>query len=150
MEYRPSLASFAGSVLYGFTPVITAGIVMYFLWDSTRWIVWVASGFMLILSLYLTVQTICVHLQKLYLDDYGIGVSGPTIEVAMRWQDVISAVLRERNNLMSRTDHLLILESVNQVLSYNTSTLTKKDESEVLELVKKKTHLIIKKDKPTI
>jgi hypothetical protein len=79
-----------------------------------------------------------------------IKVSGPILKVVVLWQDIVSAVLRERENLMSRTDHLLIIKSTNHMLTFNISTLSKKDESEVLESVKKKTHLVIKKDKPTI
>ncbi|MBI5222839.1 hypothetical protein HY990_00290 [Candidatus Micrarchaeota archaeon] len=150
MEYRPTFASFIGSSLYGFSPAITVATAMYFLLEPARWIMWVASGAMLILSLHLTVQTICVHLQKLYVDDYCIRVSGPMLKAVIQWKDVVSAVLRERENLMSRTDHLLIIKSVNHMLSYNTSVLSKEDEKEVLEMVTKMTRLVIQRDKPSI
>ena len=150
MIYKPSFASFLVSSLYGFTPAILAGVCTYFLADSTRLIMWIASGFMYVLSLFLFLQTVFVHLKKLYLDDNAIGVYGPFLRIAVRWQDVVSAVLRERENLMSRTDRLLVIKSGNHTVSYNFSTLSRKDENEVLELVKTKTHLVVKKNKSTI
>jgi hypothetical protein len=150
MEYRPLFASFVASFLYGLSPAILAGIVMYFLAESARLIMWIASGIMVILSLFFLIQSIFVHLQKLYLDDYLACMSNPMLRVEIRWQDVISAVLRERENLMSRIDRLLIIKSANHVLSFNTSILSKKDEQEVLRIVGYKTHLVILKDKPAI
>lgn len=72
------------------------------------------------------------------------------LKVAIRWQDIISRELRERKNLMSRTDRLLVIKAADHVLLFNTSTLSKKDEDDVLKTVAGKGPLLIKKDKPTI
>jgi len=68
----------------------------------------------------------------------------------MKWTDVLSAVLRERENVISRTDHLLIIQSSRHVIGFNTSSLSKEDEKTVLEMVGRKTPFVIQKDKPTI
>ena len=150
MEYRPTFSSFAGSTLYGLSPAILAAIVIYFWGDSLRLIMWVLSGFMVLLSLFFFLQSIFVYLQKVYLDDYSISVSGPLMKISIRWEDIVSAVLRERENAMSRTDHLLVLKSAGNMLTYNTSTLSDEDDRKVLEIVGKKTNLVVQKDKPTI
>ena len=77
-------------------------------------------------------------------------VSGPLIKVSIKWEDIVSAVLRERENAMSRTDHLLVIKSTDKMLSYNTSTLSDEDDRKVIEIVGKKTNLVVQKDKPTI
>lgn len=150
MEYKPSKKSFLGSFLYGLSPMIVAGIVMYFLAESAHFMMWVLSGVMILFSLYLSLQCIFVHMEKLYLEDDGIRTLGLLAKVAMRWSEIDSAVLRERNNAMSRTDNLLILESRDQKLIFNTSTLNPEDERQVLAKVREKTKLVIFKDKPSI
>lgn len=148
--YKPTFTSFIGSFLYDISPAMTAAVITYFLSDSIHWTMWIASGLMIILSLYLITQSIFVHFRRLYLDDNFIGVSGPMLKVAIRWQDIISRELRERKNLMSRTDRLLVIKAADHVLLFNTSTLSKKDEDDVLKTVAGKGPLLIKKDKPTI
>jgi len=69
----------------------------------------------------------------------------------MRWQDIINALLRERVNVISGTDHLLILQSYDgHLLLFNTSTLDPENEEIVLRKVKEKTDLKIKRDSPSI
>lgn len=132
MEYKPTFASFVGSSLYGFSPAILAVIVVYFWGDSLRLIIWILSGFMILLSLFFFLQSIFVYLQKVDLDDYSITVSGPLLNVSIQWEDIVSAVLRERENAMSRTDHLLVIKSASNMISYNISTLSEEDDRKVL------------------
>jgi predicted Na+-dependent transporter len=150
MEYKPTFTSFMSSLLYDLSPAIIAAIVMYFIADSARWIMWVASWIMVAFSLYLLLQTTFVHMRRLYLDEECFRVSSPLSTVEIRWSDVFSAVLRERENVISRTDHFLILQSSRHVIGFNTSTLSKEDEKTVLEVVSRKTPFVIQMDKPAI
>ena len=150
MVYRTSFLSFFGSLLYALVPAIVAGVVLYFLGNSARVFMQIASGLMFLFSLYLCLQTIYVYLQKLYIDDYGIAVISPLIKHGIRWQDVTSAELFERENLLSRTDHLVIIKCAGNILLFNTSTLSPRGEDEVLKTVGGKTNLVTRRHKPTI
>jgi hypothetical protein len=150
MEYKPTFKSFISSSLYGLSPAITAVIVMYFIADSAKLIMWVISGVMVIFSFFLFLQSFFGHLQKLFLDENHIYFSSPFRKVEMKWSDIVSAVLRERENAVSRTDHLLILNSSQDIIAFNTSTLSDKDEKDVLQMVNKKTNLVTQRDKSTI
>jgi len=150
MEYKPTFTSFVSSLLYRLSPAIVLGIIMYFTADSARLVMWVLSAITGVYCLYLLLQTTFVHLQRLYLDEERIRVSSPLSTIEMKWTDVLSAVLRERENVISRTDHLLIIQSSRHVIGFNTSSLSKEDEKTVLEMVGRKTPFVIQKDKPTI
>jgi len=153
MEFKPHAKSFFSSLVWALSPVITASIVTYFIYDSAawKWLLWVADGFMALLSLFLLQQNIYVHLQKIYLDDYCIKVSSPLCTTELKWQDIVDALLRERINAMSGTDHLLILRSYGgHMLLFNTSTLDLKDEEIVLKKVREKTDLKVQRDSPSL
>lgn len=153
MEFKPSPRSFFGSLLLDFSPVIVAIIVTYFMYDSVawKWLLWVADGFMALLSLFFLQQSIYVHLKKIYLDDHCIRTSSPLCVIELNWLNVTSAILRERINAMSRTDRLLMLQSNDgRILIYNTSTLNPEDEEIVLQKVREKTNLIVHRDSPSM
>lgn len=153
MEFRPSLKSFFGSLLWSFSPIIVAGIVTYFMYESVtwKWFLLASGGLMALLSLFLVTQSIYVHLNKIYLDDYCIRTSGPLCTIELRWQSIASASLRERVNAASRTDHLLILQDHNgRILSFNTSTLSPTEEGIVLRRVGEKTNLRVQRDSPSL
>jgi len=153
MEFRPSKKSFFVSLLWALSPLIVAGIVTYFMYESIawKWLLWIANGVTVLFSLYLLVQSIYVHLETLYLDNYCIRTSSPLVTIELKWEDIVNALLLERINAISRTDHLLILQSYDdRVLLFNTSTLDPKDEEIVIRKVKEKTNLEIQRDSPSI
>lgn len=150
MDFKPSFASFIRSVLYSLSPAITAAIMMYFLADSARFIVKILSGLMFLFSLYLLIQDFFVHLQRLYLDETRIRSKSLLTSITINWPDVVHAELRERENAISGTDHLLIIKSGYHQLVFNTSTLSKEHEKKVIEIVKQKCSLVIINDKPAI
>jgi len=153
MKFNPSRKSFLGSLLWALSPVLVASIVTYFMYESItwKWVLWIANGFMVLLSLYLFTQSIFVHLQTLYLDDSCIRTSSLLCTIELKWQDINNALLRERVNTMSRTDHLLMLQSYDgHMLFFNTSTLSPKDEETVLEKVREKTTLPVHRDSPSL
>ncbi len=150
MVYRPTFSSFVESTLFGISPAILSLIVIYFWGDSLRLIMWILTGFMLLFSLVLFLQSVLVYSQKIQLDDNCISVTGILINNSIRWNDISSALLRERENAMSRTDHLLIIKSASQNLAYNISTLSEEDDREIIEIVKRKTNLVLQKHKGTI
>lgn len=153
MEFKPSLKSFLSSLLWDFSPIIVAGMVTYFMYDSVawKWLLLAADGFMALLSLFLSVQNVYVHLQKIYLDNYYIRTLSPFYTIELRWPDIVSALLRERVNAMSRTDHLLVLQGRNgRMLTFNTSILNPEDEEIVLKKVREKTDLKVQRDGPSL
>ena len=89
------------------------------------------------LSLYLLVQATFVHMQRAYIDEQSIAVVGPLGREQIRWFDVRSAVLKERENVMTRTDQLFVLRGPTSLVLFNTSTLSASDEVQVLDLVRR-------------
>jgi hypothetical protein len=152
MHYKPTLSSFLASLAYDLSPVILAGVVSFFMWENINIFMLTASILMGILSLYCLLQTIIAHRQMIYVDEQMIAISGYFgLNRYIHWSQVRGAVLKERENLMSRTDHLLVLHGSNsQVLYLNTSTLSEKDEEELLAFVRRKITLIVERSKPTI
>jgi hypothetical protein len=151
VEFNPSKKSFFKSLLLDFSPVITASVVTYCVYESAHWFLWVLDAGMVLLSLHLTLQTIVVHCKKLYIDEMYIITSSPLAKISFRWSEIAEAVLRERRNVMSRVDHLLMLRSqTGRLLVFNTSTLSPEDEDRALAKVKEKTNLIVYQDKPSI
>ena len=150
MIYKPTFKSFCGSILYNSTLLLGAAIFTYFVWERSKTTVWLVDGITVLFFIFLLLQAISVHLKKLYIDDRGIATLGPLNKTGIEWNQITSAVLRERKNAISRTDRLLIVTSMSHLLVYNTSILRPTDESEVLEMVKRRTNLVTKVDKPSI
>lgn len=150
MEYRPSLASFLGSLLYRLSPAATAGLVLYLSGPAARTLIWVLSALMGLFAVFLGLQTVLVHLNRLFIDETGVQVRGPLSDIRSRWEDIHHATLRERENAVSRTDHLLILMGPKIYLNYPTSILSPQDEASVLEEVRKRKKLVVLQDRPTV
>lgn len=144
------MRAFCGSLFYSLSPALTAGIVLYFASGSGGWLLWIPSGFMFLLALYLSVQDVFVYLDRLYLDDARIRTANPLHTAELKWTEIVSATLRERVNSVSRTDRILILKSRRAELRFNTSTLSEPDETAVLAKVRAQTSLVVQRDKPTI
>lgn len=150
MEYRPSWRAFGGSLVYDLSPVFMAAIVTYFAYESARWWLWVANAAMVLLSVYSCTQSIFVYLQRLHLDDRGIGATTVFGARAIAWTDVVNATLRERLNPITRTDRLLIVKSRRATMLFNTSTLSEADEEDVLAKVRARVPLLLQRDRPAI
>src|ERR1044071_3424592 len=148
--YKPSLDSFCGSFFFGLTPALTAGLALYFVHESAGWLFWIPTGLMFLLSLFLSVQCVVVYLNRLQLDEERIRATGPLHSVEIRWSQVTGAVLRERVNPMTRTDHMLVIKSRGATLVFNTSTLSLADEAEVLRRVRDKINVTVQRDRPAI
>jgi hypothetical protein len=150
MRLKPTWRSFFASAAISLSPVAIATVVVYFTWEIARTPMLVASVLMAIVSLYLLVQDVLVHRTWAYADEEIFAVIGPLGGSRIRWSDVVETILKERQNLMTRTDHLLILRGPGGVVSYNTSTLSERDERLLLELVRSKGPLIVEQSKPCI
>lgn len=137
--FKPTLRSFIRSLIWDISPAVTALVVTYFTYEKAGLIIIILGVLMGLFSLYLILQTIIVHLQKITLLDEGIFISGLGRPFGLRWSDIEKGTIRERHNIISGTDRLLILYSKNgHILSYNTSTLSKHDENIVLSEVRKR------------
>ena len=118
---------------------------------TAKWFLFIADSFMVLLSFFLLLQTIFVHLQTLYFDEYCIKTVSPLGIIELKWQDISDALLRERVNAISRTDHLLILKTYDgQMLTFNTSTLSPEDENFVLGKIARMVNLKVHRDAPSI
>jgi hypothetical protein len=150
MKFKPTWSSFFGSVAFALSPAATAGVVTFFLWENTRTPVLIAGALMIIFSLLLLLQAILVHLKCVYVDEQFIAVAGPLIRTQIRWSEVMEGVLKERHNAMTRTDRLLILRGPSCLVTYNTSTLSQRDERRLLEFVRSKCPMVVEQSKPSI
>lgn len=137
--FKPTLRSFIRSLIWDIAPAVTALVGAYFTYEKAGLIIIILGVLMGLFSLYLILQTIIVHLQKITLLDEGIFILGLGRPFGLRWSDIEKGTIRERHNIISGTDRLLILYSKNgHILSYNTSTLSKHDENIVLSEVRKR------------
>lgn len=150
MEYKPTLSSFVGSSLYRVSPVLIVIIILFFKAGSMNTALWIVSGITILFSFYMLTSSIVVHLQRLYIDGDRIRLSSPLQRCTLRWDDIVSAVLRERHNAMTRTDRLLILRTPDHILGFNISTLSPQDEEAVIAFVHRKTRLLVQRDNPTL
>jgi len=123
---------------------------MFFTYEEATAIHWVLAGVLALFSLWCFLPCVPVHLQKLYLGEHGIRLSGLFGVTAIPWGRVTGATLRERPNVVSRTDRLLMVTGPNGTLVFPTSTLREDEEERALEFVRRHVNLVVKKDKPTI
>lgn len=150
MKFRPTWSSFFGSLAISLSPAFTAGLVVFFLWDNAKTIVLIVSALMMIFSLILLLQDILVHLRSVYVDDNFIAVVGPLLRANIRWSELREMVLKERRNVMTRTDRLLVLYGPSCQVTYNTSTLSQNDERRLLEFIRSKGLLVVEQSKPSV
>jgi hypothetical protein len=147
--YRPCLRSFANEQFYSLSPAALAGAALYFFAGPDSWWLWLLSSGLFLFSAFLCAQDVMVHLTRLTLDEKGARVRGPFERGEILWSDVVGALLRERRNVVTSNDHLLILESQLHQLVYNTSTLSRRDEQAVLALVRRRIPLVVENEQPS-
>ena len=150
MHYRPTIKSFFGSLVYDCWILFLAAILTFFAYRTCPRIILVFDIIAVVITLVLLTQTIFVHCTKIYLDDERVITSSPLSRTEIYWQDVTEAILYERRNIMSRTDHLLLLRTRNSMISCNTSTLDPSDEERVLGMVRSKTNLAVRRSRPSV
>lgn len=150
MVYKPSLKSLLAALLLALWPVATAATLTYFFGNAKSRVLWVGGGVMALFSLVLLFQAVFVHRQKIWIDERAIRVTGPRFDTRIAWSEIVNATIRERVNAISRTDRLLTIHSQHRRLVFNTSTLSVRDEEEVLAQIRCRTRLFVQRDKPTI
>jgi Bacterial PH domain len=150
LRFRPSLASFLGTAAYSLTPAATAGLGTFLLWEKRGTGLLVAGGLMAALSLFLLLQDALVHLIRVEVDETSISLVGPFGRSRLRWSEVAGAVLKERENAITRTDRLLILRSKTDRIAFNASTLSQVDEARLLDFVRQRINLVVERSKPSI
>lgn len=149
-RFRPSLASFLGAAAYSLIPAATAGLGTYLLWEKRSTGLLVAGGLMAALSLFLLLQDVVVHLIQVEVDEGAISLIGPFGRSRMRWSEVEGAVLKERENAITRTDHLLILRSRTARIAFNASTLSEANEARFFDFMRQRINLVVERSKPSI
>ena len=149
--FRPTLTSFVLSSLYRMTPAMTAIAVTYFFYHKSGVVLIILDVLTGLFCIYLILQTIIVHLQKNSLLEDGIVISGLSRPYGLRWSDVDKAIVRERHNLLSGTDKLLVVISKRgNSIAYPVSVLSRDDQNEILREVRRKTPTSTVFDNPTI
>jgi hypothetical protein len=150
MVYKPSIKSFVNGLPYDLSPLGSAALVMYFVGSSAGFLFKVLSGGMVLFSVLLVLNSLMVHLKRLYVNEIGIGIRSFGARTAIPWTDISSVVLRERQNAITRTDRLLIIESPQIAFGYVISTLSPNQEEEVLAAVRAKTQVVVYQDQQAI
>lgn len=137
--FKPTFRSFILSLLYRITPAFSAVIVTYFLYDKAKVFIIIVDVITGLFCLYMTLQTIMVHIQKITLLEEGILFSSFGRPFGFRWSDIEKADIRERRNILSGTDRLVILYTKKgDKIPINTSTLSKNNEKKVLSEIRKR------------
>jgi hypothetical protein len=150
-HFRPTLWSFVGSSLYGCTPAIAAAIATYFQYDKHPTLILIADGITILLCLFLLFQCIVVHLQRLHITDEGIIIAGCWATYGIRWDDMQKAVLRERRNILSGTDKLLVIHGqADSKIGFPVSILSSAAQNDVMREVRRRINVSSVFDKPSI
>jgi hypothetical protein len=148
-HYRPTFASFLASLPIALWPAAVAAVVVWLLEPGI--VLKVFSALMVIFALHNVISAVFVHRTSLYVDPHGILMKGSLGGLtSIEWTDVTSAVLRERENPVTRTDHLLIIDSDRHRLMFNTHILKLADEKELLETVRRHVPLGVHRDTPAV
>ena len=154
-EFRASATSLVISFAWDLSPVAVAILGWHFTAAQASdkglgWLLVLITGAMCAFSAYLVLQTIFVHLKSISIDGTGItvrGLGGGSVQ----FQDIVDAQLRERQNVASRTDRLLIIHSNNgEFLTFNPSILRPSDEDDLLSLLRGQIRLSTITDSPTL
>jgi hypothetical protein len=150
-RFKPTLRSFVLSSLYGFSPAIGASTVTYFQYEKHPTLTMVIDGITLLVCLLWLVQGIVVHLQQLYITDEGIVISGWAAPYGLQWSDIRRAILRERHNILSGTDKLLVIIGPGEKkLNYPVSILSTTDQTEGMQEVRRRIAVSSVFDEPTV
>ena len=149
--FKPTCISFILSSLYGITPAISAAVVTYFFYEKGGVLLIILDVLTGLFCLYLLLQTIIVHLQSISVLNEGIMISGMGRPYGLHWSDIDKATLRERHNILSGTDRLLILHSKQgHTIPYPISILQKTHQNLILQEVRRRVPTSEIFDKPTI
>jgi len=110
-------------------------------------VLWVLCG----ISIKSFIRTICVYTRRIIIDDNSISLTGLRGNKTISFGSIKSAILSERKNLFSRTDHLLSIEDLSGgVLYLHTSTLSRSGEKDFLAFFGGKVNYEVKSDFPVI
>jgi len=149
--FRPTLWSFVHSSLYRMTPAMTGAAIVYFFYEKNGAIAVVTAVLSALFCIYLLLQTIVVHTQRIYLLDDAIVISGIGRPYGIPWSEVEKAVVRERHNLLSGTDKLLVIVSRQGAqMAYPVSILSRDAQKHVLREVRRRVPTSSVFDDPTV
>jgi hypothetical protein len=148
--FQPSWSAFLASMLLAFSPTIVAGLVLVLASSAMSWFGWVASGLMGLSTIYLVLQTLYVFTFRIYVDHRGLIVVGRLGRNGIEWHEVCQAVLRERVNAVSRTDHMLVLTGSDKNVVCHPSVLSPADEEQLLAFVREHVTVVVQRDRPTV
>jgi len=154
--YKPNTSSLFGSFLWDFSPAIIAIIGYRFAHAGATakglgWLLVVGTVAMCLFSFFLLMQTIAVHLKRVTIDEGSISVTGPLGTTTVSFSSIVKAVLRERVNPVSRTDHLILIQGRSgELLTFNSSTLSRPEEEDFLNEVRRHVDLEVVSDRPAL
>ncbi len=148
----PTKAKLLSSLALACLPSGTVLLVLWLTKWHVHWLLWMANAIILVLAMGMLLTTLVVFRIYLYIDEDKAAYFSPIAKdsVWLSWEQVREAVLRERKNFISGTDHLLLLYGPGDLVMYNTSNLSPKDEKYALDLVRSKVDLRIQTYSPSI
>jgi len=152
--YKPKASSLLGSLLWDFSPATLALIGYQFAHEGASikgldWLLIVGTVVMCLWSLILLIQTMAVHLRRVTINEDCISVTGLLGTTTIVFGSIAKAVLRERVNPVSRTDHIVSIQSrTGELLTFNSSTLPRNDEDDFLKELQRHVNLDVVRDKP--
>ncbi len=152
--FKPAWRSFFSSLGWSLSMAGVAGAMLYF--GPSRWqlslVILIFSGLMGLFSVVSVLQDIFVHLQKIILLPEGIAVQGILGRPhGVGWSNVKEASLRERHNMVSATDKLIvIITDRGPEVAYPVSILSQADQNEVLMAVRNAVPTVVRFDKGTL
>lgn len=148
--FQPARSAALRSLVIAVSPALVAAIMVALVGPHMRLFGWAASVVSAIVTVYLVIQTASVFASRIVVDERGIAMIGPLGRTAIAWAEVGQAVLRERVNALTRTDHMLVLTGGRNKLICHPSTLSRQDEDRLLTHVRSHVTLIVQRDKPSI
>jgi len=147
--YRPTFASFLAALPISLSPAVVAAIIVWFLDPGTA--LKVVSALFALFALHNVIGDVFVHLGAIHVDERGIMMKGSLGDLrAIEWREVTGAVLRERENPITRTDRLLIIDSDDKRVMFNTNVLKPADEAALLAMVRRHAPLVVERDTPAV
>lgn len=154
--YKPNTSSLLTSFVWDLSPALIAFIGYSFAHEGASakglgWLLLVGTVAMCLLSAFLLLQTIAVHLRSVTIGEDRISVTGILGATTIPFSSIAKAVLRERVNPVSRTDHLVLIQSrTGEFLTFNSSTLPPGDEDDFLTELRRHVDLEVVRDKPAL
>lgn len=147
----PTWNSFARSVAIDLLPFFVVAVSWYILPNERKSSLWAAASIASsLVTCWALITTIHAHRCVLCMDGEGIGMRVHGRFVGVLWSDVTAVTLRERYNLLSGRDRLLVLHCAAGKLAYPLSVLSDEAQQHALSTIRRAAPMSVKFDVGTL